>query len=79
MNRALSAYGLPLAAGMALSLGQEPVALPVAILPALVLFALLSQGLDPRAAAGRAWLVGFGYFGLTLTWIVNPFYVEADL
>ena len=79
MNRALSAYGLPLAAGMALSLGQEPVALPVTILPALVLFALLSQGLDPRAAAGRAWLVGFGYFGLTLTWIVNPFYVEADL
>ena len=79
MNRALSAYGLPLAAGMALSLGQEPVALPVAILPALVLFALLLQGLDARAAAGRAWLVGFGYFGLTLTWIVNPFYVEADL
>ena len=79
MNRALSAYGLPLAAGMALSLGQEPVALPVTILPALVLFALLSQGLDPRAAAGRAWLVGVGYFGLTLTWIVNPFYVEADL
>lgn len=79
MNRALSAYGLPLAAGMALSLGQEPVALPVTILPALVLFALLLQGLDARAAAGRAWLVGFGYFGLTLTWIVNPFYVEADL
>lgn len=79
MNRALSAYGLPLAAGMALSLGQEPVALPVAILPALVLFALLLQGLDARAAARRAWLVGFGYFGLTLTWIVNPFYVEADL
>ncbi len=71
---------LPLAAGAAMALGLEPFNWPVVVLPALaVVLWSVSKASRPRDAAVRSWIAGFGYFGASLTWIVNPFLVEPDL
>ncbi|MCI2400284.1 apolipoprotein N-acyltransferase [Aliiroseovarius subalbicans] len=66
-----------LTAGIVAAMGQAPFGFP----PALVLglffgFALFRAARDARHAAVLGWALGAGYFGLTLTWIVQPFLVD---
>lgn len=83
----IRAFGLPGAVpraaiailpGILLALGNSPWDLPwfgLAAIPALVL--LLDGARSARAAALAGWAAGTGYFGLTLSWIVEPFQVDA--
>jgi apolipoprotein N-acyltransferase len=68
-----------LAAGLAAALAHPP----FGVLPGLLGYALLLRLLDGaqvrpvRAAFARGWLAGLGYFGLSVCWIVEPFFVDA--
>jgi apolipoprotein N-acyltransferase len=65
-------------AGAVTGLGQVPWGLWPLTLAGLVLMLGLFPALAGwRAAFWRGWAFGAGYFGLTLHWIVNPFYVDA--
>lgn len=66
-----------LAAGVVLALGQAPYDLPFLgflAWPALVWLLAATPG--PQRAAWIGWCAGAGYFGLTLTWIIEPFLVD---
>ena len=66
------------AVGALAGLGQAPFDLPVLALPAFAAAIVLGlgDGCLPREAARRGWWAGFGYFLLTLHWIVDPFFVD---
>lgn len=69
-GHALAAVGL----GALMALGLKPFDLWWVTLPALVAVIRLAL----RAAPGwTGWLAGLGYFGLGLSWIVDPFLVDA--
>ena len=77
MNRVFRLWpALPI--GGALALGQEPFALPVYILPALIAFALW-RGETRREVITRFAAVAFVYFAITLSWIIHPFLVEPEV
>ncbi len=62
--------------GAALGLVQAPWSFPLAFFAALpVIFWLHSGAERQRRAAAVGWFAGLGYFGLTLSWIVEPFLV----
>jgi len=69
-------FGLLL--GGAGALAHDPYAFAVAIFVPLVAgFVLLAASTTLRAALLGGWAVGTGYFVLTLTWITEPFQVDA--
>lgn len=64
--------------GLFLGLAQAPWSfIPVVIFAIPVLFWLHSGAISRRRAALIGWLAGVGYFGLTLSWIVEPFLVDV--
>ena len=69
-----------LAAGAIAALGQAPFLLWAATLAGLLLSAFLfwRHSRSPRAAALQGWLFGLGYFTVTMSWLVNPFFVEPE-
>ncbi len=69
----------PAALGVVASLGQAPVDLPVLLLAGFAGVFLLYARRVPsaRQAAALGWAFGFGYFGVSLHWIVSPFLVDA--
>ena len=69
----LWAMGLGAVAG----LGQAPVSLPWLTLVAIAAVVWLHLMTDTVGRAARlGWAFGFGYFALTLNWIVEPFLVD---
>lgn len=68
---------LPIALGGFAALGHE--SWGVGGWPALVAlaFALSILPSAPRRAAGFGWLLGLGYFVITLRWLVEPFLVDV--
>ena len=65
-------------AGAALALVQAPWSFPLAFFFAIpVLFRLHAGAVSPRRAALIGWTAGLAYFGLTLSWLVEPFLVDA--
>ncbi|WGW05461.1 apolipoprotein N-acyltransferase [Tropicibacter oceani] len=71
---------LPLAIGfgMVIGLGAAPFDLwYVALLGYVGAFWLFLNAPRGIHAVGTGWAVGFGYFGLSLGWIVEPFMVDA--
>ena len=69
---------ITLLAGVAFGLGQAPFDLTGLALPALLVpFLMLSPEVCRRQAGWIGWAFGVGYFGTSLTWIVNPFQVDA--
>lgn len=64
--------------GAVLALGHAPVSFPFASLLALPLLGwIFVQTQTPRQAAVSGMLAGFAYFALALSWIVEPFLVDA--
>lgn len=60
------------------AIAHDPYAIPAAIfIPLIAGFALLRASSTMRAALGNGWALGAGYFALTLTWITEPFQVDA--
>ena len=65
-------------AGAVLALGHAPYHLPLLSLAGAPVLAWLIHGArSPAIGALIAWTAGIGYFGLSLTWIVEPFQVDA--
>lgn len=65
-------------AGALAGLGQAPYGLPLAMLAGFALaFALWRHTPTLALAAWAGWGLGLGYFGVTLSWIVHPFFVDA--
>ena len=68
-----------LLAGAVASLGQAPFLIWAATLAGLlVAFLFWRHSRLPRAAALQGWLFGLGYFSVTMSWLVNPFFVEPE-
>lgn len=69
--------GLDVLAGAAVALGQAPISAWYLAFPALIW--AMSRMVRPVSAAGAGWaglLVGAGYFGASLNWIVSPFLID---
>ena len=69
--------GLDLLAGAAIALGQAPLSAWYLAFPALIW--AMARMLRPDGAMASGWsglLVGAGYFGASLNWIVSPFFVD---
>ncbi len=65
--------------GAIAALGQAPFLIWVATLAGLlVAFLFWRHSRSPRAAALQGWLFGLGYFTVTMSWLVNPFFVEPE-
>lgn len=65
-------------AGVALAFGQAPTAFwPLALAGLAAALPVIAAAPGRRASARAGWAFGFGYFGLTLHWIVEPFFVDA--
>lgn len=70
--------GLAFMLGAVIALGQAPFGLWWATLAGLAgLIWLVDQSLDRRAAVLAAWAAGTGHFALALSWIVEPFLIDA--
>ncbi|GLQ33745.1 apolipoprotein N-acyltransferase [Amylibacter marinus] len=66
--------------GLGLAIGQAPFGLSLGyflILPFLA-FAT-TQAPSPRIGLAIGWWTGLGYFALTLSWIVEPFFVKPEV
>ncbi len=70
---------LAVAAGVVMGLGQAPHDLWFIAFPGLVaaIWLFLSTSGRQGAAALTGWAVGLGYFGFSMSWIVEPFLVDA--
>ncbi|MEH6519764.1 apolipoprotein N-acyltransferase [Sulfitobacter sp.] len=79
MNGRLKWVALPALSGAIAALGQAPFNLPAMMLAGLALVAFLMGERKPTAAqaAAMGWAFGFGYFLISLHWIVSPFLVDA--
>lgn len=65
--------------GFALGLGQAPWShWPVALLGLALVLHLANAEETPRRAALLVFVAGLGHFALTLSWITQPFLVEAE-
>ncbi len=72
-------FGLAILAGLALALGQAPIDFPwLAIIALPGLLWLLRQTRGWKGGFAIGWGAGLGYFGLTLSWIVEPFLVDVE-
>ncbi len=64
-------------AGAAAGLGHAPISFPWLTLAALwLIYGAFAAADDWRAAARSGWIAGVGYFALSLSWIVEPFFVD---
>lgn len=71
--------GLALLAGLVSALGQAPWGLwPLTILGLATVFALTATLRSPRYVALIWWSAGCGYFGLALSWIIEPFFIDIQ-
>ncbi|QUJ75409.1 apolipoprotein N-acyltransferase [Sulfitobacter albidus] len=78
--RAAWARALGVAAGLGAvtALGQAPFGLPIAMMIGLAgAIWYFAAARSPKAALLYGWAFGFGYFALTLHWIVSPFLVDV--
>ncbi len=73
----LSGAAVAVLCGVLIALGQVPFALvPVALIGLAGAMLMLGAAPGPRGAARAGWLIGAGYFAVTLSWIVEPFLVD---
>lgn len=77
---ALARIVADLGIGLAAALGQAPWGLwPVTVMALAAMLWRVAAAPSARAAALRALLIGLGHFALALSWITQPFLVEAEV
>ncbi|MDO5621103.1 MAG: apolipoprotein N-acyltransferase [Paracoccus sp. (in: a-proteobacteria)] len=77
---ALIALAADLALGVVAALGQAPWGLWPATLIALALgFYRIGRAPGWRATAWHGFALGLGYFGLAMSWITEPFFVQPEI
>ena len=70
--------GVAFVCGAVGALALAPFDLWFVVFPAFAaLIAIVAMSGAPRLAARRAWMGGLGWFGVSLHWIVQPFFVDA--
>lgn len=75
--RRLYSFVILAAIGALAALGQAPWGLwPATVLFLAGLYGLFTQSAGWRSAAGIGFAAGVGYFALSLSWIVEPFFVD---
>ena len=68
---------LPIGLGAVAALGQAPFDLwPLTVIALALALALLERIQTWQRAARLGWLIGCGYFLLSMVWIVQPFFVD---
>ena len=67
----------PFGLGAVMALGQAPLGWWFATLPALALLLRRLVRLGWADGVWQGWFAGAGYFAVALSWIVNPFFVDA--
>ncbi|MEO0390997.1 MAG: hypothetical protein AAF218_08670, partial [Pseudomonadota bacterium] len=71
-------FGTAALLGAVASMGQAPLGWSPVLAVAIALAIWLSRAAAPARRAGLFGLaLGFGYFAVTLAWIVEPFFVDA--
>lgn len=66
--------------GILAAAGQAPLGWwPVSIVALSLLMYFLPGAGSARAWGGRMWLAGTGYFGASLSWIIEPFMVQPEI
>lgn len=76
----IAGFAADAAIGVGAALGQAPWCLwPLALVAYAALLWRVAASPSPRAAAMRGLGVGTGHFALALSWITQPFLVEADI
>ena len=68
---------VPFGLGAAMALGQAPLGWWFVTLPALAVLLRVLAASTARERLWLGWFAGGGYFLLALSWIVNPFFVDA--
>jgi apolipoprotein N-acyltransferase len=65
--------------GFVLALGQAPVSFPVGIVTSIPILGYCAFRVNTwKQAFAIGWWAGFGYFGLSMIWLVEPFFVEPE-
>ena len=73
-------FAVALSGGLIAGFGQRPIDLWPFTLMGLALGAgLIASAPTWKRAALSGWALGTGYFGLTFSWVVNPFLVEPEV
>lgn len=71
-------FGAAVVSGAVMGLGQAPFhLLPLAVAGLCLAVLMFAMTDSPRSAAKTGWAVGFGYFLLSMFWIMEPFFVDA--
>lgn len=65
--------------GMVLALGQAPLSLPIGVFTSVPILGYCAYRTNTwKQAFAVGWWAGLGYFGLSLIWLVEPFFVEPE-
>lgn len=65
--------------GFVLALGQAPVSVPIGVIFSIPILGYCAFRVTTwKQAFALGWWAGFGYFGLSMIWLVEPFLVEPE-
>jgi apolipoprotein N-acyltransferase len=65
--------------GFLLAIGQAPISFPIGVVTSIPILGYCAFRANTwKQAAAIGWWAGFGYFGLSLIWLVEPFLVEPE-
>jgi apolipoprotein N-acyltransferase len=65
--------------GFVLAIGQAPISFPIGVVTSIPILGYCAFRANTwKQATAIGWWAGFGYFGLSLIWLVEPFLVEPE-
>ncbi len=65
--------------GFVLALGQAPISLPIGVFTTIPILGYCAYRANTKKQAfSIGWYTGLGYFGLSMLWLVEPFFVEPE-
>ncbi len=65
--------------GFILALGQAPISFPIGVITSIPILGYCAFRVQTwKQAFAIGWWAGFGYFGLSMIWLIEPFLVEPE-
>ncbi len=65
--------------GFVLALGQAPVSFPIGVFTSIPILAYCAfRANTKKQAFAIGWCSGLGYFGFSMLWLIEPFFVEPE-